>query len=81
MDKYSEERKWLIGLIAYRFAEICESFGIDGLWIGNMTEISAIADEYDFTHTLDERDFIDTDVVYDDVDRIAYRLAVKEKNK
>lgn len=81
MDKYVEERKHLIGLIAYRFSEICADFGIDGLWISNMAEIASIADEYDFIHTLDADNIINTDVVYDDVERIAYRLAVKENSK
>lgn len=71
-----EERKHLIGLIAYRFGEICNAGGIDGLWISNMAKIVDEAENYEFP--LDENGVIVTDIVYDNVDEIAYRLYDEE---
>lgn len=72
MDNFVEERKHLIGLIAYRLGEICCGNGTDGLWISTMVRVANEADNYDFP--LEDDGTIVTDIVYDDVEEIAYQI-------
>lgn len=77
-NTYEVERKHLIGLTAYSFAEACSVLDIDGWWISNMIELVKFADSYEFP--IEEDGTIVMDVVFNDVELFAYGLAERIKN-